>query len=58
VRARGRESKAKKQIWKHRNRGAGPRSLVSQTESCEVKRSPGSVGPDAQREDVGIVAGA
>jgi hypothetical protein len=40
------------------SRGAGPRFLVSQTESCEVERSPGGVGPDAQREDVSIVAGA
>jgi hypothetical protein len=31
-------------------RGAGTRSLVSQTESCEVERSPGCVGPDAQSE--------
>ncbi len=36
----------------------GRAALVSQNERPEVKRSPGSVGPDAQREDVSIVAGA
>src|SRR5580658_11270425 len=31
-------------------RGAGSRCPVSQPENCEVERSPGCVGPDAQSE--------